>query len=43
MDGEGRKKFIALLEKNHFLRVLAYLFIEEYRIEHRVLMSWDNY
>lgn len=31
------------MEKNHFLRILGYLFVEEYRIQHRVLMKWENY
>lgn len=25
------------------MRIIAYLFIEEYRIEHRVLMKWESY
>lgn len=32
-----------MLNRGHFIRVMLYLFIEEYRIEHHVLMKWENY
>jgi hypothetical protein len=42
-SAELKLKFGKIMERNHFIRILAYMYIEEYRIENQIIICWDRH